>query len=109
MARTLLTSQTPTVAGAAITPEAANVDGNAVDLTGDKLLYVNNGSGSSINVTIESTRTEDGLAMPNRVVAVAAGAWRLIRLTRVSRRRDNGQVYVNYSAVTTVSVAAISA
>lgn len=109
MARTAITPQTPTVAGAAVTYEPANVDGNSVDLaTGPKLLHVKNGSGASITVTLPTPGTVAGLAIADRTVAVPAGGERLIRLDRVVRQ-TNGTAHVDYSAVTTVTVAALNA
>lgn len=107
MARTAITPQTPTAAGAAVTLEAANVDGNSVSLVTPKVLWVKNGSGSPINVTIPTPGTVGGLAIADQVVAVPAAGERFIRLGRV-HRQTTGLAHVDYSAVTTVTVAALN-
>jgi hypothetical protein len=107
MARTALTVTPIVRTGVALAASAANVDGHSVPNDERTFIYVNNGSGGSINVTIPSTKTVDGLAVPNRVVAVPAGQNRLIGpfLGEVSNQPD-GSVHVNFSAVTSVTVAA---
>lgn len=106
MARTAITPQQVTSAGLVLATEPANVDGNSVK-TG-ALLQLTNGSAGSINVTVATPGTIDGdLAIPDRVVAVAAGETRIFgRLGPVYHQSD-GTVHVNYSAVTSVTVAAI--
>ena len=106
MARTAVTPQNVTSAGVVLATEPANVDGNSIK-TGT-LFQVTNGSAASINVTVVTPGLIDGdLAIPDRVIAVAAAATRLIgRLGPVYHQSD-GTVHINYSAVTSVTVAAI--
>ena len=109
MARTAITPQNVTVDGAAVAYEPANALGNSVDLTtGPKLLHVKNGSGAAITVTLDTPGTVAGLQIGNRTVTVPATSERFIRLDRVLRRPD-GTANVDYSAVTTVTVAVINA
>lgn len=108
MARTAITAQVATPAGLAPAFEPANVDGNSFVLRQSRALRVKNGSGASVNVTIPTPGTVDGLAIADRVVAVAAGADMLIGLGRGDvYRQTDGSVYVDYSAVTSVTVAVI--
>lgn len=87
----------------------------ATATTGDKLasgagcfLYVNNGSGGSINVTITTPETLHGLAVSDRVVAVANGAVKLIAIpSYYGDTADSNLATVVCSSVTTVTVAAV--
>jgi hypothetical protein len=107
MARTAITPQQVTSAGLTVATEPANVDGNSVPP--GVLLEVDNGSAGSINVTLVTPGTFDGdIALPNRTVAVAAGATTIIgRLGPVYHQTDD-TIHVDYpSGVTSVTVAAI--
>lgn len=86
--------------------EPANVDGNSVALSDRRALLVINGSAASINVTQPTTATLEGLTIGNRVIAVPAGATRYIRLSSAAVQ-PGGAVNVDYSAVTTVTVAVL--
>lgn len=76
-------------------------------------LHVKNGSGGSINVTISkqvSTKTVPGvgsLAVADIVVAVAAGAEKFIGPFPAAYVDSSGFVNVAYSAITTVTAAAV--
>lgn len=72
-------------------------------------LMVVNGSGGSINVTlVVPGNTKYGQANPDVVVAVAAGATKLIGpLPADLADPADGLVAFTYSAVTTVTVAAV--
>jgi hypothetical protein len=113
MARTALATQDVADEGVVITATAANVDGHTLDGGGDVILKVINGSGGSINVTVQTAETVDGLAVADQVVAVAAGATKYIGRFRPSvydrptGATDAGKVYVDFSAVTSVTVAAL--
>jgi hypothetical protein len=113
MARTALATQQVADEGTVITMTAANVDGHILDGGGDVLLKVTNGSGVSVNVTVQTPGTVDGLAVAEQIVAVAAGATKYIGRFQPSTydrpvgAADEGKVYVDFSAVTSVTVAAI--
>lgn len=111
MARQQIAVQTPTEAGYTPVYTAAHTDGWALDI--GCMLIVKNGSGSSINVTVQTGRTSKGRAVADDVIAVPAGAERWIALTdrRLLAREaapDLGKVWVDFSAVTTVTAAAVS-
>ena len=114
MARTSLSAQTVTSAGAVISMTSANADGHSFTSTGLQVLRVKNGSASPIDVTVKTDVTRDGsLALPDRVVAVAAGAEKTIgpfdpNVYQQKSGSDQGKVLVNFSAVTTVTVALVS-
>lgn len=98
----------PTYAGLTLTTQAAAAGGDTLQNDGQTVLYVKNGGGASINVTLVPAATPDGLAFQNRVVAVGAGAERLIGpFPPVWFNNVDGQVAVTYSAVTSVVVAGI--
>lgn len=106
MARTTITPQRVEVAGTDVISEPANVDGNAVALSDRRALRVINGSAGSINVTQPTTATLEGLTIGNRVITVPAGATRYVRLSSAAAQ-PGGVVNVDYSAVTSVTVAVV--
>lgn len=108
MPRTPITAQTTTPAGLAATYEAANVAGNSYVLLPNRALHVKNGGGSPITVTVPSTQTVEGLAVPNRTVTVTNGTDKFISLGASSAARQaDGSVNIDYSAVTSVTVAVL--
>lgn len=113
MARATLTTQTIDQDGLTPTFAAASVDGASV--TPGAFLVVKNGSGGSINVTIQTPETRAGLGVADLVVPVAAGAEAWIKpgqtatFARPSGGSDPGQIWVDFSAVTTVTVGAFAA
>lgn len=86
------------------TPDNANGESFAY-AGGRNKLVVNNASGGSINVTVRATTgatLTDGTAIADKVVAVAAGAIRVIQEASTELQAD-GNVYVDYSASATVT------
>jgi len=90
---------------------AANTNDTGVIGNGhNTFLYVKNGSGSSINVTISNYDTDpNGDAVPAHVVAVAAGASTFIPLYKAYDKGDGTGAQILYSAVTTVTSGLIQA
>lgn len=107
MAELTLTVQQIVLAGTVITAEAANVDGNQFLNDGRTWLKVINGSAASINVTANSQVLCDQGFDHDQVIAVAAGITKYIGPFETKRFNLNGYTHVTYSAVTTVTVAAI--
>ena len=109
MARTELTVQEIDVDGVAISGQmtAAIADGHKFLNDGDTYFYCYNGSGSSINLTFQTpSEVSGGVAIGEQVVAVAAGARTILgEFSRASFNQTDDMVYVDYSAITTVSVA----
>lgn len=98
----------PTFAGLALTTQAAAAGGDTLQNDGQTILYIKNGGGASINVTLTPAAPPAGLTFQNVVVAVAAGAERLIGpFPPLYFNNVNGQVAVAYSAATSVVVAGI--
>jgi hypothetical protein len=106
MPRTPITPQRIVAAGLAPAFEPANVAGNSFKLQNGRYAHVKNGSGSSVTVTIPTPLTVDGLAVADRTVAVPAAGERLIALgTATAYKQAGGVAYLDYSAVTSVTVA----
>lgn len=106
---TLTTQVVTELASTALSTSAATAT------TGDKfavgegcVLYVNNGSGGSITVTITTPGTSNGLAIADRTVTVAAGAIKLIAVpSYYGDPADSNLATAVCSSVTTVTVAAL--
>jgi hypothetical protein len=106
MARTALTAQVITRAGIAPSYAAANVDGHSWPNNGTQLLQVKNASGSPITVTFPIPVTVDGQAVASKTVSVPATTGdRLIGPFPVQYNQLNGDLNVDFSAVTSVTVA----
>lgn len=99
-----------TVAGTNPGLVAASAGGDKVGPSDRGALLVRNGSGASINVTVVVPgNSRFGPPNPDVVVAVPAGADRLIGpLPAELADPIDGLVAITYSAVTTVTVAAVS-
>lgn len=113
MARTELTVTEIPLTGvdSAVTLEAANADGEAVVNNGETFIEVLNENVADCTVTINSNRTVDGLTLPDKTVVVEQNERMLILLgprDTFNQRggTDDGKVYVDFSAVTDVTVAA---
>lgn len=114
MARDLLATQTATQAGLTATFSAANAAGHWIEP--GSILEVVNGSGGSIDVTLITQETRAGLAVSDQVIAVGAGARKHIHVPKADQApflvpidggADDGMIHVDFSAVTSVTVAAI--
>jgi hypothetical protein len=106
MARTPITAQAVTSAGRAPAYEPANVDGNSFRLLPGRALHVKNGSASAVTVTAPTPQLVDGLAVADRTITVAAGGEQLIAFgTTAAYKQAGGVVHIDYSTVTTVTVA----
>lgn len=87
---------------------APTVDGDVIP-TGQYGMWVTNGSGAPINVTAQTPQTVEGLAVSENIVAVPAGQTKVIgpfpagTYGRPSGGADPGKVYVDYSAIASVT------
>lgn len=94
-----------------LTPTYANAagGGDTFPLDGDTAFIVKNGGGSPITVTIASKKTAvPGLSVANQAVTVAAGAESHILVDPAAfADPTSGLASVTYSAVTSVTVAAV--
>lgn len=107
MARSTLTPQVIADTGLVPTMGAADVAGSQWVNDGQEFLVAKNGSGAPINVTITTGGTLMGAAVADTVVAVAAGAEEFIGPfpPALYNQPTTDYVFVDYSAVTTVTVA----
>lgn len=104
-----LAKQVTSDAGVAIAFSPASAGGDVVPVDAQTVLLVNNGSGASINVTIVTPGTEGGLAIADRVVAVAAGAIEAIGpFGGMYKDSVTDGADVSYSATASVTVAALA-
>ena len=113
MPRSTPAIQAATVAG--LNPVAFT----APDALGDTvdpgtILLVQNDSAGVVTVTVQTPGDVNGLAIAENAVAVAAGAMCAIQLDAHTYQRPNGsadagKVYVDYSAVASVTRAVIAA
>lgn len=100
-----LTIQQLAQAGLNVTFAAASAGGDTFVNNGRVLLIVKNGGGVSVNVTIDSVKPCDQGFDHDIVVAVPAGQERKIGFFEESR--FGSQVSVSYSAVASITVAAV--
>lgn len=115
MARTALAVQKFSDTGLKPTYTNANADGHAVPNEVGMFLYVVNAGGAPINVTIQTPKTERGLAVDDQVVQVVNGTTngKFIGpfppelFNQLPSSADAGSVYVDFSAVTSVTIAAV--
>jgi hypothetical protein len=95
--------------GAAVTLVAAAGGGDKAAPGDDVYLLVRNADASPINVTLVTVGLAfNGAALADTVVAVAAGATKLIPVRREYIDPADGLAAITYSAVTSVTVAVLS-
>jgi hypothetical protein len=106
----LLTTQQVLPTGTGVTLAAANAGGDTMQPGATSFLRVNNASGASITVTIDSAAPCSFGFDHDLAVAVPAGAARDIGPLPASRfaRSSDGLVGITYSGVTSLTVAAVS-
>ena len=87
---------------------ACDAAGDEFANLGVEFIHVKNGDVSAHTVTIETSRTVDGLAVADRDVAIPAGEERLIGPFPKQTYDDaDGKVQLTYDAVTSVTIAVI--
>ncbi len=86
---------------------AAAANGDVVPFDVDGMLLVKNGGGSSITVTITPPGSIHGVAKPAIVMTVAAGALGFWKMNRDMGDPATGLITLAYSAVTSVTSAAL--
>lgn len=104
-----LGSQVIAPAGLGVVYAAAGAAGDRIPAGDDLFLHVKNASAAAITVTVDAVRLCDHGFDHNLVVAVPAGADRMVGplpSVRFSAEAD-GLVLVTYSAAATVAVAAV--
>ena len=111
MARVNLARQQLSDTGLAVAYSVAAVEGHSIENNGRVVLHVCNNSEEEIIVTILSGYVRAGLKLANREVIIEAGKQKFIGpfATDIYNQSDGGagQIYVDYSAVESVTVAAL--
>lgn len=103
-----LTVQDVTAAGITPVYVAASATGDSFPNNGRVMLHVKNGGASPITVTIVSAKTCNFGFQHDITVTVNASSEKMIGPFPPERfNNDQGMVQVNYSAVTSVTVAAL--
>ncbi|MGW4030749.1 hypothetical protein ACWEFL_15755 [Streptomyces sp. NPDC004838] len=85
---------------------AAAVGGDTAPCGPSRALYVRNGGGSPVTVTIATPGRVSGLDIENPALIVAAGDDGMIPLSRLFAG-TNGRAAITYSGVTSVTVAVL--
>lgn len=85
---------------------AAAGGGDTAPVGPNRALYVKNGGGSQITVTLTTPGEVRGMAVADPVLTLAAGASGIIPLGRIFAG-TTGRAAITYSGVTSVTVAAI--
>lgn len=106
MARQTATVQQINRNGLNPTRGAAHADGYAIPNDGERVMFeVVNGSGASINVTVQTPGSVDGNAIADKVASVPAGESRMFGpYPRSIYNQGAEQIYVDLSAVSSVTI-----
>jgi hypothetical protein len=109
MARTALTTQKFATTGLAPSYVTPDVAGCSFRNSGRQVLHVKNASGSSVTVTLKIGRTVEGQAVTAPTATVGAGADKFFGPFSDAFDQMDGtdNVYVDFSAVASVTVAAL--
>lgn len=106
MARTNYVAEDIVSAGLAGTKRASTADGHMFTVTGKEVLILENTTAGSVNVTLVTPATVDGLAVADRVVAVPATSRRVVgKLAKSTYARasdadpDPNKCYVDFGTV----------
>lgn len=109
MARTDLTIYEIGITGVTPTFVAAIADGHMWLGRGNEFIVVKNGSGASMNVTVQAPGKWKGIDLTDQVIAVGAGSeeWIGPFPQGVFSQGADGKVYVDYSLETSVTIAVV--
>jgi hypothetical protein len=109
LARTEITKVKPTDAGVNPTATVGQTDGHKFALNGDEVLVVKNSGASSRNFIVHMPRNVEGQDVPDRTIAIPAGATRYVGdlepgIYGQPSGADRGMAYVNYDATAPAEV-----
>lgn len=97
-----------TISGFTVTTQSASSGGDYLINNGNTLLYIENNSLSSINLTIDSPNQCSQGHYHDEIIAVASGAKKFIGVLNQKQFNDsNGRVNITYSAYADVLVGGI--
>ena len=100
-----LTIQAVVKDGLEATFASADAGGDTFANTGAEFVHIKNGGGSQITLTIATSKTVDGLTVPDRTVAIPAGEERYVGPLLTDTHGST--VSLSYSAVTSVTLAVL--
>lgn len=110
MAKALQTPVSATVNGVVPTLAAPNGTGgtNGDIVAANAIVYIENGSGGILTVTVKQPSTIDGQAVTDKAIAIAIGAKAIIGPWTNTQKQlpgttDADKVYLEYSTVTSVT------
>ena len=93
-------------AGAPTFAAVDNANGMHFRNSGKSIIYVKNGGVGSINVTVPTPGSVDGLDLPDKVVAVPNGGERAFSLRKVATYvQSDGFTRLDFSGGTSVTIA----
>lgn len=105
MARVTLTASSMLSGGVQLAAAAAQTDGNAFANTGNQWFYVKNGNGSTIVVTIQTPLTVGGIAVAEVTKSLlTTEEWLFGVFDTHIFNQSNGEVYIDYDIVASVTV-----
>ena len=101
-----LTAAVAAKTGTVLAPVSANGGGDQFLNTGREVIYVKNGSGGSITLTLAPAGTPGGLALATIAIAIAAGVEKIIGpLDTGLFNNASGMVTMTYSGVSSLTIA----
>lgn len=109
MARVTLTASVFAPGGVVFSPVAAETDGNAVKNTGNQVFYIKNGGGGAVTITFRTPLTVGGILVEEVTDSLGAGAEEMYGVfpTHIFNQ-SNGEVWVDFSGITSVTIQAFT-
>jgi hypothetical protein len=109
MARQSLDIQRIVIDGTEPTYTGAITDGHMIEWKERMFVHIFNDDTASKTITIPVPQTISGLSVEDKTVSIPASTDMLIGpfLERQTYRQDDGTVYIDYSATTLVTIAAL--
>lgn len=113
MARTEITKQVTTRAGAALALAAVDAAASPNGMfykqaTGAERIVIKNADSNPHTLTVDIPVTVDGQAVTDRTVAVAAGATVIAGPFGPEYRQPNGNVHLNFDSATSMTVGVLA-
>jgi hypothetical protein len=102
-----LTTQQVPVTGLEASYASAAAGGDTVEAGDGIFVHVKNADASDKTVTVAVPGSEYGQARPDVAVVVTAGEQRFIQIPRALADSSDNRVHLTYSAVTSVTIAAL--